>query len=62
MGLAPTSICEYGKLHQTAFCLILKCPLHCAIDDTMDTITSSWITRVDAGSTTPLPTFEDDLP
>ena len=27
-GLAPTSICEYGALDQTASHLILKCTLH----------------------------------
>ena len=32
-GLAATSICECDELDQTASHLILKCPLHCDLED-----------------------------
>ena len=58
-GLAPTSMCECGALDQTASHSILKCPLHRAPDDIMDCW--SWMMRLDAGSATSPPTFEEDL-
>ena len=58
-GLAPTSICECGALDQTVAHLILECPLHRAPIGYLDCW--SRMTRLNAGSTTSLPTFEENL-
>ena len=59
-GLAPTSICECGALDQIASYLVLEHLLHRVRRRNYGLL--SWITKLDAGTITLLPTFEEGLP